>query len=300
MRIAAFGDIHGNIFALQAVLKDVRTQSPDGMVVFGDLVYKLPWGREVVDLLRTLPLQPVIGNSEIYLALWGTSLWPAERWNSPLAREEVQRERARLGSERLAWLAALPEHAAYSGTRPEDLLVVHGVPGNPFLPLLDRPGHARPPWIQTDVRAAQLLNGVEPEVLLCGHTHSPLRRWVSRGRARGTLIVNPGGLSYARGPTGSPHQAHYALLDWSRAGGWTVTFRIVEYDEGRLRATLRTLREDDPLVNQMVRQMRTPHESTPDELGEHFRHYRWGDAPEWWEQREHIPAWRALRGLHEN
>ena len=44
MRIAAFGDIHGNLFALQAVLADLRTQKPDGLLVTGDLVYKFPWG----------------------------------------------------------------------------------------------------------------------------------------------------------------------------------------------------------------------------------------------------------------
>ena len=79
MRFAVFGDIHGNIFALQAVLADLRTQSPDAVVVTGDLVHKFPWGAEVVDLLRTLPHQAVIGNSELYLLLWGTPLWPATK-----------------------------------------------------------------------------------------------------------------------------------------------------------------------------------------------------------------------------
>ena len=82
MRIATFGDIHGNLFALQAVLADLRTQKPDGLLVTGDLVYKFPWGAEVVDLLRSLPCQIILGNAELYLALWGTSLWP-EKWNLP-------------------------------------------------------------------------------------------------------------------------------------------------------------------------------------------------------------------------
>ena len=82
MRIAAFGDIHGNLFALQAVLADLRTQKPDGLLVTGDLVYKFPWGAEVVDLLRSLPCHVILGNAELYLALWDTPLWP-EKWNLP-------------------------------------------------------------------------------------------------------------------------------------------------------------------------------------------------------------------------
>ncbi|MCU0502590.1 MAG: metallophosphoesterase [Anaerolineae bacterium] len=40
MRIAVFGDIHGNLFGLEATLADLRTQSPDAMLVTGDLVYR--------------------------------------------------------------------------------------------------------------------------------------------------------------------------------------------------------------------------------------------------------------------
>ena len=118
MRIAVFGDIHGNLFGLEAVLADLRSQSPDALIVTGDLVYKLPWGAEVVDLLRSVPHQAVLGNSELYLTLWETSLWPAERWNLPLAHEMVVWERTRLGAERLAWLAALPEYVGAVG-RPD-------------------------------------------------------------------------------------------------------------------------------------------------------------------------------------
>ena len=108
MRIATFGDIHGNLFALQAVLADLRTQKPDGLLVTGDLVYKFPWGAEVVDLLRSLPCQIILGNAELYLILWGSPLWPG-KWDLPGGRDLVAWERERLGGDRLAWLASSPE-----------------------------------------------------------------------------------------------------------------------------------------------------------------------------------------------
>ena len=290
MRIATFGDIHGNLFALQAVLTDLRTQKPDGLLITGDLVYKFPWGAEVVDLLRSVPCQVILGNSELYLALWGSSLWP-EKWDLPQARDLVAWERERLGSERLAWLASLPEYAAYSGRRLEDLVFVHGVPGNPFLPFLARPGEDRSPWVQNDVRVRELLAGIDADVVVCGHTHTTLLRQVDR-----TLIVNPGALGYGRGPNAGVGRADYALLDWSAAAGWQVTCRTVRYDPTPLHRALLALRGDYPVAAFTANRNRPAGTAAvPDERLDFVR-YRWGDAPDWWEERDALPVWRALRG----
>jgi len=294
LRIAAFGDIHGNIFALRAVLADLRKQSPDAMALTGDLVYKFPWGAEVVDTVRSLPHQAVIGNSELYVALCGTPLWPTDKWNIPLAQRVITWERARLGAERLAWLAALPEHVAFSGGRVEDLLVVHGVPGNPFLPFLARPGEDRSPWVQSEERVRELLAGVDAAVVICGHTHSTLLRRV-RSAARETLIVNPGGLSYGRGRNVGPGRADYALLDWSAATGWQVTLRTVHYDPEPLHTALLALRDDYPIAAYMANRMRPPGTETVPDPRFDFLAFRWGDAPDWWEARDDLPAWQALR-----
>lgn len=296
MRFAIFGDIHGNIFGLEAVLADLRRHSPDGLLVTGDLVYKLPWGAEVVDLLRTLPHQAVLGNSELYVTLWDTPLWPAEQWNLPLAHEMVAWERARLGPERLAWLAALPEHVALSAGRIEDLLVVHGVPGNPFLPFLARPGADRSPWVQTDARVRELLGDVDADVVICGHTHTAMiRRAASRARPD-VLIVNPGSLSYGRGRDAVVGRASYALLDWSARAGWQATIQEVYYEPAALHAALLALRGDYPIAAYVANRMRPPTATRVPEQALDFVRFRWGDAPAWWERRDELPAWRALRG----
>jgi nucleotide-binding universal stress UspA family protein len=290
MRIATFGDIHGNLFALQAVLADLRTQKPDGLLVTGDLVYKFPWGAEVVDLLRSLPCQIILGNAELYLALWGTSLWPA-KWNLPRARELVMWERERLGGERLAWLASLPEHATFSGGRLEDLVAVHGVPGNPFVPFLARPGEDRSPWVQSDARVRELLAGLDADVVVCGHTHTPLLRQVDR-----TLVVNPGALGYGRGANAGVGRADYALLDWPAAAGWRVSFRSVSYDPEPLHRALLALRGDYPVAAYVANRMRPSHAAPVPDEGLDFVRYCWGDAPDWWEERDALPVWRGLRG----
>jgi predicted phosphodiesterase len=325
MRIAAFGDIHGNIYALRAVLADLKAQSPDAMVVTGDLVYKFPWGAEVVDLLRSLPHRAVIGNSELYLVLWETSLWPTDLWNLPLALEVVAWERARLGAERLAWLASLPEHVSFSGRRLEDLLVIHGVPGNPFIPFLPAPGEDRSPWVQTEARVRALLGSAgTAELVLCGHTHTTLQRRVITPYGE-TLIVNPGPLSYRRGRAHDSGWAGYALFDWSASAGWQASLRAVRYDPAPLhRALLAMARrpadrtqgpdfspglvasprgtrtEIDlstyPIAGFIANRVRPGGAEKVSEERLDYLCYRWGDAPGWWDARDGIDAWRRLRG----
>lgn len=294
MRIAVFGDIHGNIFGLEAVLADLRAQRPDAMIVTGDLVYKLPWGAEVVDLLRSLPGQVILGNSEIYLSLWGTPLWPGEKWNMPLAQEVIEWERTRLGPERLAWLASRPEYVALSAGRLEDLLVVHGVPGNPFLPFLARPGEDRSPWVQTDARVQELLGAVDADVIVCGHTHTALLRRVPSCAPAGALIVNAGSLSYGRGRDNIIGRATYALLDWSAATGWQATLREVCYDPRPMHAALLAARDDYPIAASIANRMRPPGTDPVPEQRLDFIRFRWGDAPSWWAQRDQLAAWHAL------
>lgn len=295
MRIAVFGDIHGNIYALRAVLEDLRSQRPDALVVSGDLVYKFPWGAEVIDLLRSFPCHCILGNAELYLLLWETPLWPPN-WDMPLAQRVVQWDREHLGVERLAWLAALPEHIAFSGGRLEDLLIVHGVPGNPFLAFLDRPGTDRSPWVQTDERVRELLAAADADLVVCGHTHAGFVRRVPATDGFGsTLIISPAGLSYGRGRKKGVGRAEYALLDWSAQAGWQATLRTVHYDPSLLHRALLVLDGDYPIAAYMANRMRPADtEVTPDETPDFVR-YRWGEAPAWWDERDDLPAWQALR-----
>jgi hypothetical protein len=212
-------------------------------------------------------------------------------WDLPRACDLVVWERERLGRERLAWLAGLPEYAAFSGRRLEDLVVVHGAPGNPFLPLLARPGDDRSPWVQSEARARELLSGLDADVVVCGHTHTALLRRVDR-----TLIINPGAVGYSRDTNTGVGRAHYALLDWSVAAGWQAAFRTAHYDPEPLHRALLALRGDYPVAAYVANRQRPPNSPpVPDERLDLIR-YRWGDAPDWWEERDMLPVWRALRG----
>jgi hypothetical protein len=85
-------------------------------------------------------------------------------------------------------------------------------------------------------------------------------------------------------------------LDWSAVTGWQVTFRAVRYDPEPLHRALLALRGDYPVAAYVANRMRPSRSApVPDEDFDLVR-YRWGDAPDWWEQRDDLPAWRVLRG----
>lgn len=53
MKIAVISDIHANIFALDAVYKDLEKEKVDYILVAGDLIGYYYWPKEVVDRLRS-------------------------------------------------------------------------------------------------------------------------------------------------------------------------------------------------------------------------------------------------------
>src|SRR4051812_2240663 len=66
MRVAAIYDIHGNLPALEAVIREIRAAGVDRVVVGGD-VLPGPMPRETLALLRDLdlPVQFIQGNGEV-------------------------------------------------------------------------------------------------------------------------------------------------------------------------------------------------------------------------------------------
>ncbi len=116
------------------------------------------------------------------------------------------------------------------------------------------------------------------------------------GLNRGTLIVNPGSLSYGRGKDAVPGQAGYALLDWSAQTGWQATQRTVYYDPAPLRTALLILAGDYPVAAFLANRVGPPAAEKVPENGRYdFIRYRWGEAPAWWDRRDELAAWQALR-----
>lgn len=216
MPTAVLYDIHGNLPALEAVLREVIEAGADRLVVGGDVVPGPMASESLTCLLRLdLPLDFIHGNGESAVLASRAGRTPghlpepvqrAIRW----VGEHLDPEHARLMT---AWPGTLRRHIDGVG----DVLFCHATPHN-----------------DTDIftrmtPAARLLPLFDPlgvALVVCGHTHMQFDRQVGE-----TRVVNAGSVGMPFGVTGA---------DWLLLGP-AVMPRHTTYDLAnaaeRIRAT---------------------------------------------------------------
>lgn len=199
-RIALFGDVHGNILALEAVRAAVKAAKPDAVLIAGDHVLNGPEPAATIDALREMEADGALivqGNTDIAVADFDYSAafpWMTEGVPESF-RSAAQWAHDAIGPERVDWLRRLPAERRLR-TEGTLSLVCHGSPGSQtagFDQALD-PGIVIERLARTDAR-----------IVACGHTHLPEVRdfgW--------KLIVNSGsaGFVFDGDPTAS-----WALID---------------------------------------------------------------------------------------
>ncbi|MBC7647118.1 MAG: metallophosphoesterase family protein [Pseudopedobacter sp.] len=67
MRVAVISDVHGNAFALEQVIGDLRSESPDLILNLGDQVYGRADPARAFEMQRNLRAVEVLGNCELLL-----------------------------------------------------------------------------------------------------------------------------------------------------------------------------------------------------------------------------------------
>jgi len=208
IRIAIIGDPHGNLPAVEAVLRRLEDESPDAIYHAGDVING-PVSRRTLELLDSRGIPGVFGNHEEYILQCDGDDTPerlrSERFNpARCTRRELTDEQLR---EIASWPILL---------RPDpDITLVHGT---------GRIGHRIADETSNDVlREAQREYGTP--VIVAGHTHRVFKRVFE-----GTLFVNAG--SVGRPVDGDP-RAPYAVLE-RKNGEWDVRFERVEYDRDLL------------------------------------------------------------------
>lgn len=221
-RIAAIADIHANVWALEAVLADVKRRGVTAIVNLGDILHGALQPRATYELLmRTKVAATIRGNQdrEIYEAT-------ADQLRTDRRLSYILDD---LGADPVAWLRTLPPAAVFG----EEILLCHGTPASDLVYLLEEVNRGVA-LVRPEVAIRELLADVRQPVILCGHTHIP--RVVQL--ANGQLVVNPGsvGLPAYRDDLPVPHAmetyaplASYAVLE-KRSGAWNVSFERVAYD----------------------------------------------------------------------
>ncbi len=227
MRYALISDIHANLPALEAVLRDVATrQGVDATYHLGDLVGYAPWPNEVVVRLRDEGIAGIAGNYDSTVGLDYKHC--GCRYEDPKQEEQSHLSfkwtKAHAFAETKAYLAALPfriDLRPLGGHGPgPTVALVHGTPTlNTVYWTEDRSD-------DFCLKMARLAGLEAGDVIAFGHTHKPWHREVE-----GTHFVNTGSVGR---PKDGDWRAGYVLLDVS-AGETRVEFVRVEYnlDEAR-------------------------------------------------------------------
>ena len=226
-RTAILSDIHGNVWALEAVLDHASRRAVDRYLNLGDIVYGPLAPRRTFERLQTLGAITIQGNQdrEIY----------ESSPDSPTLRYVIDD----LGPDAIAWLRALPKTAVAG-----DIFACHGSPSSDVEYLLEdvRSGA---PLLRDAAAIADDLRGIAQPVVVCGHTHHARVVRLRNGR----LVVNPGSAGlpaydddhpvYHAMESDSPH-ASYAIVD-----GANVEIHRVAYDfEPAVDAARRRGRDD--------------------------------------------------------
>lgn len=210
MRIAILSDIHGNLTAFEAVLLDIQQTSPDLVLHGGDLADSGSGPTEIIDHIRTLGWQGVMGNTDEMLVqpesledFASQSFAPPTLWEA--IRQIASATRSILGETRLAWLRNLPRVH-----KQDTFALVHANPQSCW---------RAPSPEATDAELETTYAQLDRPIVIFGHTHCPSIRNMA-GPIK--LLINTGsvGLPYDGDP-----RASYLLLE-----GTTPTIRRVEYD----------------------------------------------------------------------
>jgi putative phosphoesterase len=216
-RIAVLSDVHGNLVALEAVLKQIKKDRPDAVLVAGDLVMNGPDPNGTVDALRSLEGDGALivsGNTDIAVGDFDYgSAYPQYQDGVPdtitAAAEWAHDE---LGDEQLDWLRRLPSERRMRTEDDTLVLVVHASPGSQtrgFDQALDAN-------IVFERAAA-----TDARIICVGHTHVPEVRDLGW-----KVIVNDGSAGYVF--DGDP-TASWAMV--TVAGGEaSAVIRRTEYD----------------------------------------------------------------------
>ena len=204
MRVAAIYDIHGNLPALEAVLRDVRDAAVDRIVVGGDVMLG-PMPLESIEMLQKLdrPADFLLGNCEREVLAIRAG---AETTAPAPVRAMMEWAAGQLDDGVASFLATWKTTSRLGFESLGTVLFCHATPRSDTEIFTERTAEEvlRP-----------LFDGLGADVVVCGHTHMQFDRRVGR-----TRVINAGsvGMSF-QGPG-----AFWLLL------GEEIELRRTDYD----------------------------------------------------------------------
>ncbi|MEM7234217.1 MAG: metallophosphoesterase family protein [Planctomycetota bacterium] len=254
MKIAIVSDIHANLAAFEAVLKDIDGQSVDGIICLGDVIGYGPDPRECIKLARDFKVN-LLGNHEEAVLFGAIGFNPKAKIAIDWTREQLSLDSEPPEENRELWnfIGGLSKDH-----REGKFLFVHGSPRDPTREYIFKQDFKDRKKMDAIFAAPP---GFTWKVAFAGHTHHPgvfaqdkpytffdpkeVEFQYEYSSIPGRILVNVGSVGQ---PRDGDWRASYVILDDE-----TVRFRRLEYDVQR---TLQRFRECPSLPEYLARRLR--------------------------------------------
>ncbi|PRB02373.1 metallophosphatase family protein [Chryseobacterium sp. MYb7] len=172
IQIAVFSDVHGNLPALEVVLKDIEARGIHQKFCLGDLVDFAPWGNEVIEKIRSLNILCLMGNHDERIA-FDIPVVPLSKHSEEETEARfiaIDHSKKYITKENKKFLSELPFHLKLNykvGKKHWDIQLVHSSLSSNDTYLYES---------EEDEIFMRMLKESQSDVIVMGHTHLSFKK----------------------------------------------------------------------------------------------------------------------------
>ncbi len=172
IQIAVFGDVHGNLPALEVVLKDIEDRGIRQKFCLGDLVDFAPWGNEVIERIKSLNIPCILGNHDERIA-FDLSVFPLSKHSEEETKARfvaIDHSKKHIKEENKKYLSELPFHLKLNykiGNKHWNIQLVHSSLESNDTYLYES---------EKNEIFTSMLEDSKADIILMGHTHISFKK----------------------------------------------------------------------------------------------------------------------------
>jgi predicted phosphodiesterase len=217
---AILSDIHGNSWALTAVLDDIHTKGISDLINLGDIFYGPLDPGGTAEILNKYRMETVQGNEDRIIY---------ETTEASLTNPTLHFVISQLSNQEKIWLRQLPKTKIIGN----EIFICHGIPKNDYEYLLEEIQNYLV-TLRSESEIEAMIGNIGCRVIACGHSHVAKTVCLPDGK----MIINAGSVGlpaysedyprFHRMETGCPHASYSILKKMKR--GWNVENIKIAYD----------------------------------------------------------------------
>ncbi len=172
IQIAVFSDVHGNLPALEVVLKDIEKRGITQKFCLGDLVDFAPWGNEVTEKIKELNIPCLMGNHDERIA-FDIPVVPLSKHSEEETNARfiaIDHSKKHITEENKKFLSELPFHLKLNykvGEKHWNIQLVHSSLKSNDTYLYES---------ENDAVFMEMLKDSQSDVIVMGHTHLSFKK----------------------------------------------------------------------------------------------------------------------------